>query len=144
MISTMSIKAYELETKTIKFTNYIYQGDAQKNGFKKVLNQGQIDEVLSEINYCRSLYDKEYLKIERCGIFGPKQENSEIFECLACNNMALITSDLNVYECVFDIDKGNEIGKVIDGKIMIDDEYKSFDKSCCKVLKKYNGIGGKR
>ena len=144
MISTMCSKAYEFGAKTIKFTNYIYQGNAQKNDFTKVLNQEQIDEVLSEIDYCRSLYDKEDLKIERCGTFGPKQGNSEKFECLACNNMAVITPDLNVYQCVFDIDRGNEIGRVIDGKIMIDDEYKSLDKSYCKVLKKYNGIGGQR
>ena len=96
MISPMCSKAYELGTKTIKFTNYIYQG------------------------------------------------NSEKIECLACNNMAVITPDLNVYRCVFDVDRGNEIGRVMDGKIMIDDEYKSLDKSYCKVLKKYNGIGGQR
>lgn len=87
---------------------------------------------------------KENLKIERCGTFGPKQGNSEKIECLACNNMTVITHDLNAYQCVFDIDRGNEIGRVIDGKIMIDDEYKSLDKSYCKVLKKYNGIGDKR
>lgn len=58
--------------------------------------------------------------------------------------MAVITSDLNIYQCVFDIDRGNEIGRAIDGKIMIDDEYKSLDKPYCKVLKKYNGIGGQR
>lgn len=144
MISIMCSKAYELGAKTIKFTNYIYQGNAQKNDFTKVLNQEQIDEVLFKIEYCRSLYNKEDLKIERCVTFGPKQGNSEKFECLACNNMAVITPDLNVYQCVFDIDRKNEISRVIDGKIMIDDEYKSLDKSYCKVLKKYNGIGGQR
>lgn len=144
MILVMCNKAYELGAKTIKFTNYIYQGNAQKNDFKKVLSQEQIDEVLSEIDYCRSLYKKEKLKIERCGTFGPKLTESNKFECLACKNMVVITPDLNVYQCVFDIDKGNEIGKVIDGKIMINDEYKLLDKSYCKVLKKYNGIGGRR
>lgn len=142
MISSMCKKAYELGAKTIKFTNYIYQGNAQKNDLKKVLNQVQIKEVLSEIDYCRSLYKKENLTIERCGTFGPKLEEADKFECLACKDMVVVTPDLNVYQCVFDIDKGNEIGKVIDGKIMIDDEYKSPDKSYCKVLKKYNGIGG--
>lgn len=144
MILTMCNKACELGAKTIKFTNYIYQGNAQKNDFKKVLNQEQINEVLSEIDYCRLLYKKEVLKIERCETFGPKQSRLDKFECLACNNMVVITPDLNVYQCVFDIDKGNEIGRVIDGKIMIDDEHKSLDKSYCKVLKKYNGIGGKQ
>ena len=89
MISIMCSKTYELGAKTIKFTNYIYHGNAQKN-------------------------------------------------------MAVITSDLNIYQCVFDIDRGNEIGRAIDGKIMIDDEYKPLDKPYCKVLKKYNGIGGQR
>lgn len=142
MIQKMCNKAYELGAKTIKFTNYIYQGNAQKNDFKKVLNQEQINDVLTEIDYCRKLFKKEDLKIERCGTFGPKLTEPNKFECLACNNMVVITPDLNVYQCVFDIDKGNEIGRVIDGKIMIDDKYKSLDKCYCKVLKKYNGVGG--
>lgn len=67
MISAMCSRAYKLGAKTIKFTNYIYQGNAQKNDFKKVLSQEQINEALSEIDYCRSLYKEEDLKIERCG-----------------------------------------------------------------------------
>lgn len=98
---------------------------------------------VSEIDNCCSLYKKEVLKIERCGTFGSKQAKLDKFDCLVCNNMVVIIPDLNVYQCVFDIDKGNEIGRVIDGKIMIDGEYKLLDKTYCKVLKKYNGIGGK-
>ena len=40
------------------------------------------------------------------------------------------------------IDKGNEIGFVQNDKIMIYDSYKNVDKTYCKVLKKYNGVGG--
>lgn len=142
MIPYMCKRASELGAKTIKFTNYIFQGNAQKNGMDKVLTQNQIDYVLDVIDESRALYTEDTLRIERCGTFGPKKTNPNKFECLACNDTIVITPDLNVYQCVFDIDKGNEIGRVIDGKIMIYNEYKNADKSYCKVLKKYNGIGG--
>lgn len=112
--------------------------------FKKVLNPKRIDGILSEIDFCRSLYEKEDLKIECCGTFVFKVAKSYKFKCLDFNNMTVVIPDLNVYQFVFDIDNENKIGKVIDGKMMIGDEYKSLDKSYCKVLKKYNGIGGQR
>jgi len=142
-IADMCRSAYKLGANTIKFTNYIYQGNAQKNGISNVLSQEQIDYVLDEIDSVRKIYDISDLKIERCGSFGPNRNNSFKFECLACNDMVVITPDLKVYQCVFDIDKGNEIGEVINGKIMINDDYRMIDKTYCKVLKKYNKIGGK-
>ena len=140
-ILNMCQKVHDLGAKTIKFTNYIFQGNAQKHSKDKILTQEQIDYVLEEIDKSRSLYDSTDLKIERCGTFGPKKNNQSKFECLACNDIVIITPDLNIYQCIFDIDKGNEIGKFIDGKIMLYDEYKNLDKSYCKVLKKYNGVG---
>lgn len=140
IIPNMCKIAHELGAKTIKFTNYIFQGNAQKQKHDKVLTREQIDYVLDTIDECRKDYDKDELYIERCGTFGPNRKRKEKFECLACNNTVVITPDLNVYRCVFDIDKGNEIGKVIDNKIMIYDEFKDADKSTCAVLKKYNGV----
>lgn len=141
-IDNMCFKAHELGAKTIKFTNYIFQGNAQKNSKNKVLTQDQINYVLEEIENARLKYDVNDLRIERCGTFGKNETKPNSFECLACNDMAVITPDLKVYQCVFDIDKGNEIGFVQNGKIMIYDNYKNVDKTYCKVLKKYNGVGG--
>ena len=139
-IPNMCKMAHELGASTIKFTNYIFQGNAQNQEHDKVLTQEQIDYVLDSIDECRKDYDKDVLYIERCGTFGPNRKRKEKFECLACNNTVVITPDLNVYRCVFDIDKGNEIGKVVDNKIMIYDEFKNADTTTCAVLKKYNGV----
>ena len=52
MISTMCSKAYELGAKTIKFTNYIYQGNAQKNDFtiyRNIMNTATIRKAGSEV-----------------------------------------------------------------------------------------------
>ena len=141
-IDNMCFKAHELGAKTIKFTNYIFQGNAQKNSKDKVLTQDQINYVLEEIENVRLKYDVNDLRIERCGTFGRNETRPKSFECLACNDMVVITPDLKVYQCVFDIDKGNEIGFVQNDKIMIYDSYKNVDKTYCKVLKKYNGVGG--
>ena len=139
-IPEMCKRAHELGASTIKFTNYVFQGNAQTRGREKVLSRKQIDYVLDTIEKCREKYDIKDLKIERCGTFGPKQDNKEKFECPACNDSVVVTPDLNVYQCVFDIDKGNEIGKVIDNKIMIYDKFKNADKRFCKILNKYNGV----
>ena len=139
-IKKMCKKAFDLHAKTIKFTNYIFQGNAQNQDHNKVLTREQIDYVLDTIDKCRKEYKKEDLIIERCGTFGPNRKRPEKFKCLACKDTVVITPDLNVYQCVFDIDAGNEIGKVINNKIMIYDKYKNVNQNYCKVLKEYNGV----
>ena len=139
LIDEMCKKAHELGVNTIKFTNYIYQGNAQMRGFSKVLNAEQIQFVLNRIEDLRKIYDQEELYIERCGTFGPSVKKKK-YECLAGKNFAVITPDMKVYKCVFDIDSGNEIGYVKDNKIWIKDEVKTYDTSYCKVLRKYNKI----
>lgn len=125
--------------------NYeLYKRNFQKNNLKKILTQEQIDEALSEIDYWRLLYEIKDLKVEYCETFSPNQAKSDKFERIACNNMTVISTDLNVYQCVFDVDKKRKFGRVMDGKIIIDNEDKSFDKYYYKVLENYNEIGGQR
>lgn len=139
-IDEMCRRAYELGANTIKFTNYIYQGNARDLAFRKVLNSEQIDEVLEQIDRLREEYLPEELYIERCGTFGPNRERRERFECLAGKNTVVITPELKVYQCVFDIEPGNEIGYYEDGRILLEDRMKDIDTSYCKVLKKYNNV----
>lgn len=135
-------KAYELGAKIVRFTNFIDQGCAQDNFQDSVfLNREQINYVLNEIERQRSIYDKDELYIERCGTFGPKQDEPERkFGCLDVNNMAVVTPDRKVYGCIFDTSPGNEIGYLDDDdKIMLYDDAKG-NKGYCRILKKYNNI----
>jgi MoaA/NifB/PqqE/SkfB family radical SAM enzyme len=133
-------QAHELGVDKIKFTNFIFQGNASSNYQHNILlNQDEIDSVLKQIEEARSLFDEDELYIQRCGSFGPSKDKAK-FECFAVHNNVVVTPDGNVYMCVFDVDKGNEIGKLIDGKIMIYDEYKHISDGYCKVLRKYNKL----
>lgn len=137
-ISNICREAYNLGAHYIKFTNLVNQGNATelKN---KTLNKNEIDFVLKTIDEERKKYTKEELTIKRCGSFGPNK-NKNNFECLACKNMAIITPELKVYRCIFDIDKGNEIGFVYNNRIYIFNKFKKEDTSYCEILKKYNNI----
>ena len=117
-----------------------YPGNFSLEELKKIFDKIK-DKYSIILNETESIFFPEYLKIKRCGTFDPKLTESNKFECLVCNNITVITPDLNIYQCVFDIDKGNEIGRVIDGKIMIYDKYKLLNTSYCNVLKKSKGIG---
>ena len=138
-ISEICKKAYSLGAGYIKFTNMVHQGNAVNLDMNDILNQEEIDYVLKTIDEEREKYDKDKFTIKRCGTFGPNK-NKDNFECLACKNMAIITPDLKVYRCIFDIDKGNEIGYVKNGKIMIYNKFKKDDTSYCEVLRKYNKV----
>lgn len=139
LIDKMCKKAHDLGANTIKFTNYIYQGNAQDREFSKVLNFEQIQFVLNRIEDLRKMYNQNELYIQRCGTFGSNIKKKK-FECLAGKNMAVITPDMKVYKCVFDIASGNEIGYVRNNKIWIKNEVKDYDTSYCKVLERYNKV----
>ena len=135
-------KAHELGAKIVRFTNFIDQGCAKDNYEDSVfLNREQINWVLDEVERQRAKYDPEELYIERCGTFGPKQdEPGRRFGCLDVNNMAVVTPDKKVYGCIFDTSPGNEIGYLDDqDRIMLYDHVEG-KKHYCRILKKYNGI----
>lgn len=134
-------KAIELGADKIKFTNMIMQGNAKENIEKeKILDEKEIYSFLNRIENLRTQYPKNELCIERCGTFGNSIQSSN-FECLAGQNMAVITPDKKVYQCVFDISPNNDIGFLNDkNEIIIDEDKINYDKSYCKVLKKYNKV----
>lgn len=138
-ISQICEKAFSMGADYIKFTNMINQGNAKHWDSSDILNKEQLLEVLDEIDSVRKLYYKDTFTIKRCGSFGPNKEGKN-YECIAGKDVVIITPSLDVYKCIFDIDKGNEIGYVDDGNIFLFDENKTIDTSYCKVLKKYNNI----
>ena len=132
--------AMQLGVDGIKFTNFIYQGSGIRNFEEaKLLDNKQIDEMLAKIDLLRKKISKDKLYIERCGTFGPSKNNNN-FECLAGKNLAVITPDKKVYDCVFDIGENNSVGYLDDKyKIIINDSSNcNVDK--CKVLCKYNKV----
>lgn len=141
-VSDYCDKAVNFGVQKIKFTNFINQWSAHNNyESKKFLDQNKINYVLNQIEIIRKKTPKEKLEIERCGSFGPCFYKNN-FECLAGNNMVVITPDKKVYSCVFDISEDWCIGYMTDDyKIMIDEKKINLDTSYCKILKKYNGIG---
>lgn len=135
-------KALSLGVESVKFTNFINQGNAKIN-YKEssFLDRDQIKYVLEEIDEERKKYNPNKLYIERCGSFGQNNNGHKSkFKCLYMNNIAVITPDKKVYGCVFDIAKGNEIGFLDDdNRIIFFDEPDKND-TYCKVLKKNNHV----
>jgi len=141
-ISKICKKAIEIGADKIKFTNFISQGNA-KDSFnnQEFLSQEQINQVLHDINKTREITLKKDLIIQRCGTFGPNQ-NKNNFQCLAGQDMIVLTPNGKIYECVFDISNDSCIGYIDDDyNLMLDRNKISSKQNHCKVLKKYNGIG---
>lgn len=133
-------EAIKLGANKIKFTNFINQGHAADNYDSVFLNKDQIHETLFKIDELRNKIDKKDFVIKRCGTFGANIRKSN-FECLAGNNMAVITPDRKVYDCVFNISPENQIGYLDnENKIMINPDLISANTSYCKTLFKCNHI----
>src|SRR5699024_7202762 len=72
------------------------------------------------------------LRIRRCGSFG-NDDNSRRkcnFNCLACTDTVVMTPDYKIYPCIFLSKPGFEIGKMIDGKIIIFKDIQNTGKIC--------------
>lgn len=79
----------------------------------------------------RKKYSKEQLIIDRSGLFGKNKNNSDChFNCTAGRDMVVVTTDDNVYSCIFLAKQGLEIGKLDDGKILLN-EYIENDGNLC-------------
>lgn len=120
---------------SVRFTNYIKQGNALNLEDSNVLSDEQINWFLNEVDNGRKQYEQSFMDIERCGSFGPS--NSKKFNCYAVNNNVVLTPDNNLYPCIFLAKPGYEIGYFDGDKLLIDsDAYGKNDGKEC-IAKEY-------
>lgn len=130
-IEDMCDYAYRLGVDYIKFTNYLQMGKASLLDKKNILNANQKSVFFEQLRKVREKYDKKDLTIKRCGSFGIDNKCKKCnFNCFAYNDLVVITPDLNVYPCIFLAIPGYEIGKVINGKIMLNEKYYNNGDKC--------------
>ncbi len=131
IIDQMCEKAISLGAYGIEFTNFLNQGNARNMDSSNLLNLEQISEFFDQLLAVRKKYSKDQLIIDRSGLFGRNQNNSSChFNCPAGRDMVVVTPDNNVYSCLFLAKPGLEIGKLVDGKILLND-YIDNDGSLC-------------
>ena len=131
MINKMCEKAILLGAYGIEFTNFLNQGNAKNMDSSNLLSPEQICEFFEQLQAAREKYSKEQLIIDRSGLFGKNQNNSSChFNCPAGRDMVVITPDNNVYSCLFLAEPGLEVGKLINGKILLND-YINNDGNLC-------------
>lgn len=152
MIDQMCEKAIELGAYGIEFTNFLNQGNARNMDLSNLLSLNQINEFFEQLLKVRKKYSKDKLVIDRSGLFGKNQNSSSChFNCPAGRDMVVITPDNNVYSCLFLAKPGLEIGKYINGKILLNNEIDNDGELCLaqelcnknnnKVLSKVLKIG---
>ena len=116
-------QAIELGVMTIRLFNCINTGKCETNCSDLCLTDEQLKEFFKNLREVRNKYPREVLKIKRNGLFGRDVDNERCnFSCNAGIDEVVITPDLNVYPCIFMTREGYEIGKYIDGKIMLYNE----------------------
>jgi len=122
---------------SIRFTNFLRQGNANNLDEKLVLSDEERYEFFNIIDEMRDKYPLDKLIIKRCGSFGNNPYGKKNLVCPAGTDLAVITPDLQVYPCIFLAKPGNEIGFYKNGNIYISDNY-THDSSECKTLMKVN------
>ena len=113
---------------SVRFTNYIRQGNAQNLSDENILSPEQANEFIQLVEQERSLYDQSFMDIERCGSFG--NCGTKKFKCYAVNNNVVLTPDNNVYPCIFLAKPGYEIGYYDGNKIQLFDECRNDGSEC--------------
>lgn len=130
-IIEMCDNAYNLGARAIKFTNYISQGNAMQLDKNNILTDEQKKYFFEKLLEARAKYNKEDLLIERCGSFGKNNFNGkDNFNCDCITKSVVLTPDNNIYPCVFLAKPGFEIGKYVDGKILIDNKIENNIEKC--------------
>lgn len=125
-------EAIKLGASSIRFTNYIKQGNAKNLKDENILSEEEILTFLQQVDNERKLHKKTEFKILRCGSFG--KGNSEKFKCYAGYDHAVITPDNNIYPCIFLAKPGYEIGRLENGVIKITRPPKHNCKECLTKL----------
>lgn len=93
---------------SVRFTNYINQGNALNMESSNILNDEQLNAFFEQLKTERNNNDIERMKITRCGTFG--SNGSKKFNCYAGINNVVLTPDNNIYPCIFLAKPGYEIG----------------------------------
>lgn len=122
-IQSMCDNAFKLGARGIKFTNYLFQGNAKHMNKNNILSFEQKEIFFKQIIDVRKQYDKDILLIERCGTFGKNYlSNNDHFCCDCITDSIVLTPDNYLYPCVFLAKPGYEIGKYYDGKLLLYDD----------------------
>ena len=120
MLNEMCSKAISLGVDRIVFTNFINQGNAINMSNHNILTEEQKNIFFEQLRQVRHTIPKEVLKIERSGNFGRDKLNDNChFKCIAGSQSIVITPDNNIYPCIFLSKPGYEIGKLINGEIVL-------------------------
>lgn len=142
LIPEMCKKTIELGAKRIKFTNYMLMGAAEALSPNNVLRENDLKRFFEILEQERRKYPKELLRIRRCGTFGNDCNGRKCnFNCPAGKNTVVMTPDFNIYPCIFLTKPGYEIGKMIDGKIIIFKDIQNDGTKC--MAKEVNNNGFK-
>jgi radical SAM protein with 4Fe4S-binding SPASM domain len=130
-LETICEKVLSLGVHTIRFFNCLNTGKCEENVNELCLSDNQILDFFKQLKCIRAKYDKNILKIKRNGLFGADKNNINCnFCCNAGIDEVVITPNLNVYPCIFMTKPGFEIGKYINGKIMLDEKILNDGKEC--------------
>ena len=122
-------KVHDLGVKTIRFFNCLNIGNNLINENDNILNEDELNTFFDNIYEERKKYPIEELRIKRNGTFGKDERKSpNKFRCPAGVDEVVITPSLDVYPCIYMTKKGYEIGKYVDGKIMLYDVGNTGDK----------------
>lgn len=113
---------------SVRFTNYINQGNALNMNLSNILTEEQLNVFFNEIKTERQQNDINKMKITRCGSFG--NGNSKNFICYAGINNVVLTPDNSIYPCIFLAKPGYEIGYYDTQKVNILNKIDNDGKEC--------------
>ena len=133
-------KAKEYGAMSVRFTNYIKQGNAKNLSDENILSEDQAREFIQMVEQERSLYDQKDMDIERCGTFG--NCGTKKFKCYAVNNNIVLTPDNNIYPCIFLAKPGYEIGHYDGDKLLLFEECKNDGSEC--IARNYCNYGDEK
>jgi len=130
-IEQMCLNAYRLNTRGIKFTNFLSQGNAIDMSKDNILSEQQKKIFFEQLYNARMIYDINELIIERCGSFGKDLIGKKNhFKCDAISDTVVLTPDYNIYPCIFLAKPGYEIGRYENGEVLLNVEPNIEFNSC--------------
>ncbi|GEM_PF-2525233 len=119
----------------IRFTNFMSQGRAQTLDRQLILDADDRKRYYEIISEQREKYPIDVLRISSCGSFGAC--GTPNFSCMAMRDFVVLTPDLKVYPCFFQIEKGMECGVYENGHIFTKIGY-TQPQNDCSALRLYN------